>query len=202
MYVLPFGRRSVCACPLFGLVVVLFCPPLSLSLLVYLPPRLHILPLGFCFLVFCVLSRPPLVFVSWVRWLVCVCLSFERRPNVAVTRFWLAPPLPFSSRRRSYCIVRCLVVLSSVVVLVCVLRHLVFFFCCCLLCCVPMSWGWRSRGVVVLCLRLSMSSLSAVLLHRREVPPHMSFLLLSLCLFVLLLLVGWSGVCGARAHHA
>ena len=38
-----------------------------------------------------------------------------------------------------------------------------------------------------------MSSLSADLLHRRKVLPHMSIMLLSLFFFVLLLLVGRSG---------
>ena len=48
----------------------------------------------------------------------------------------------------------------------------------------------------------SMSSLSAVLLHRREVLPHMCIMLLSLFFFVFLLLVGRSGGFRARAHHA
>ena len=55
------------------------------------------------------------------------------------------------------------------------------------------------RGGYIVC-EWSMSSLSADLLHRREVLPHMSIMLLSLFFFVLLLLVGRSGGCRARAR--
>ena len=99
--------------------------------------------------------------------------------------------LPFSSPRLSSYMELLLVFLSSVVVLVCDLRLLVFCFIACFAVCLCCG-GVFLRGGYIVC-EWSMSSLSADLLHRRKVLPHMSSMLLSFFFFVLLLLVGRSG---------
>ena len=204
MYVLFFGRRSV-----YFFLWFLCCPcHLALSLSLFFL-AVSLLAFFFSFLVFqfrflfVIFVRHVLCVLGYVGWFVSFCfwLATSHCSGIWLLVCLPPPPFPFSSPRLSS-------YMELLLVFSCPRSSFLFATCgflftfVCLLCRVLMSWGWCSRGVVVLCLRLSMSSLSAVLLHRREVLPHMSILLLSLCLFVLLLLVGRSGVCGARAHHA
>ena len=187
---------------LFLLVLFLGCPLCPAPFCVgCFPPGLLFLIAALFFFVCCLFFCKFLVLCSSGCCCLCVVLPFCAAGHcIGILVLVCLRPPPFLPCRFYSCLVVFLVLLSSVVVFVCALRLLVSCPVC-LLCCVLMSWGGVLAGGYVVC-AWSMSSLSAALLHRREVLPHMCIMLFSLFFFVLLLLVGRSGGFRARAHHA